>query len=97
VSDDEDLSARDRAALSLWRAPEPPPDFAPRVLRRLSGDRGVIGRASGLAVAAAAIVLVGVCVARLLAAPGVPPSAAKAPPSDGGLYPEVVSFSGAES
>jgi hypothetical protein len=65
------LTARERRALALWRAPEPPPDLAARVMARLESERGASGAARPVAMTALAVALVGGLVAlRLLSSTG---------------------------
>lgn len=65
------LTARERRALALWYAPEPPQDLAARVMARLESERGASGAARPVAMTALAVALVGGLVAlRLLSSAG---------------------------
>jgi hypothetical protein len=84
--DPDEWSARERRALALWRAPEPPPELAGRVLERLTAERGSGGSARPMALAALALVLVaGLFGVRLLAsAAGPGTEVGNVHPADGG-------------
>jgi hypothetical protein len=71
------ITARERQALALWRAPEPPADLADRVVARLAAERASGGAARPFALAALAVaVVMGLFAARLLSsAAGAPPGA----------------------
>jgi hypothetical protein len=83
------FSPRERRALALWRAPEPPADFAARVLSEARPGRGAAAR--GAAYAALAVVLVGGFFAVRLMSSGVAPGPADRQTfaGDGGASAEV--------
>ena len=96
---DEPFSERERAALALWRAPEPPADFAAVVLRRRDDDlgRGSKGTATVAVAALALLIAGGVVTAGLLStgaapalAPGRASGGARIMPADGGPTAEVM-------
>jgi hypothetical protein len=73
-ADDDRLTPRERRALALWRAPEPPEDLPARVVARLEAERGAGGAARPVAMALAVALVGGLVALRLLAA-GAPPGA----------------------
>ena len=65
--DEERFTVRERQALDLWCAPEPPPQLVARVVAELEADRVGVRGLRQMAVAALAVVLVGGwCAARLM-------------------------------
>jgi hypothetical protein len=90
----EEFTPEERAALALWQAPLPAPDFAERVLARAAAERAPAAAPPGrLAVAALALILLGglLSMRSLLGRPsGGPPHELPAAGShDGGPGPEV--------
>ena len=57
--DDEGFSPEELRALARWRVAEPPGDLAERVLARAARETAAVPAWRGLAMAAAALVLVG--------------------------------------
>jgi hypothetical protein len=88
--DDDGFSPPERRALDLWRAPEPPDDFAARVLTRLEAERSAPRALRQVAVAALAVVLVGgFFAARLLSGASSTFGEVHRAPGDGGSSGEV--------
>ena len=87
--DTDEFSGRERRALALWRAPEPPADLPARVMARLEAERGG-ARPVALAVLAAAVVG-GLFALRLLSSSAASSSAgdARFVGGDGGSAAEV--------
>jgi hypothetical protein len=89
--DDEPFSSEEQRALSLWRVPEPPPDLGQRALAQTGAQAARMPPLRGLAVAAAALVLLGglVTIRTLRGQSPPPPLAEGLARPDAGPGPEV--------